>query len=506
MNESILLSALIFSPIIGMLVLLFVPKTAEKSLKLVGFLATLLPLVLALIVYSGFNPLNKDLQFVESYKWISFDLQPAANLLDFSIRYELGVNGFSVLLILLTTIVTTLAAAASIYIKKEWKGYFLLFLFLEIGVLGVFSAQNLFLFFVFFEITLIPMFFLIGKWGYMKKEKAAYNYLLYNGLGSAILLIVFVILFMKTGTVNIEKLTAILQLPESDLAKIRMDEGFRTGMLIAILIAFGVKLPIAPLHSWMLRVHVEAPPAIVMIHSGVLLKIGAYGLIRFGLGFFPAEFKNLAVLIAILGVINLLYGAFIAFVQTDFKRILAYSSVSHMGIILIGLAGLNEAGVQGAIFQTISHGIISALLFFLVGVIYERTNSTMLDDLGGLAKSMPITAGLLLAGGLASLGLPGMSGFVSEFMAFLGLFEEMPIIAAVGTLGIILTAVYILRAILTITFGRNGVLESIQEPKFIEWLPALVLVGLSIVIGVYPMIISELLQSTLEIILVGIGG
>jgi len=369
---------------------------------------------------------------------------------------------------------------------------------------GVFAAENLLLFFLFFELTLVPMFFLIGKWGYLEKEKAAYSFLIYNGLGSAVLLIVIMILFAKTGTSDITVLQQII--PNGGVTLIsHISEELKLGLLIALIIAFGVKLPIFPLHTWMLRVHIQAPPAIVMLHAGVLLKIGAYGLIRFGMGIFPAQFEKISFVIVILGVINLLYGAFLALSQKDFKMVLAYSSISHMGIVLIGLGVLNQAGLQGAIFQVISHGLIAALLFFIVGAMYERTSTTELSELGGISKTMPYLAGFMLAGGMASLGLPGMSGFVSEFMAFLGLFQEYPILGAIGAVGIILTAVYILRAVLSITFGEAKLNEA-TDIRGIEWIPLIVLTGLIIFIGVYPTILTEPLNDTLKLILTGIGG
>ncbi|WP_096203066.1 complex I subunit 4 family protein [Bacillus sp. FJAT-45350] len=502
MTESYFLSLLIFSPILGIILLAFIPRQNEGLIKGVGFAATLLPLALAIMAYASFDRTVIGNQFAESREWINFSnvgLQMFG--VDLAIDYELGLSGFGMVLILLTAIVASLAAIASIHIKKEWKGYFMLFLLLEIGMLGVFASQNLFLFFLFFELTLIPMYFLIGKWGYMDREKAANSFLIYNGLGSAVLLIAFVALFVHTRTLNIDELAMTLQMfgPEAD--------NFKWGVLIALLIAFGVKLPIFPLHTWMLRVHVQAPPAIVMIHSGVLLKIGAYGLIQFGVGFFPEQVQQLAVLLAILGVINLLYGAYLAFIQTDLKMVLAYSSISHMGIVLIGLAALNEVGVQGAVFQVVSHGLISALLFFLVGVYYERTNTSNINKLGGLARSMPLASGFLLVGAMASLGLPGMSGFISEFLAFLGLFREMPIIAAVGTLGIIMTAVYLLRAVLNVTFGptKDEWIE-LQDIRPIEMVPVIVLIGFIVLIGIFPSVLAEPLQVSLQIILSGIGG
>ncbi|WP_057760208.1 NADH-quinone oxidoreductase subunit M [Cytobacillus praedii] len=497
------LSILVFSPLLGIIALLFVPKAKESVIKTVGFLATLPALVLSLMAFFQYRSGSSLDQLDEMVNWIQFgDPNRLGEL--FSIKYELGVDGFSLIMLVLTAILSTLAAIASMYIKKEWKGYFMLFLLLEVGMLGVFAAENLILFFIFFEITLIPTFFLIGKWGYFEKEKAAFSFLIYNGLGSAVLLIVIMVLFARTGTSNIEALTYILT---SDTDHLVMSAGGKMGLLIAMLIAFGVKLPIFPLHSWMVRVHVQASPSVVMLHAGILLKIGAYGIIRFGMGIFPEQFQELAVLIAVLGVVNLLYGAFLALVQTDFKMVLAYSSISHMGIVLIGLGALNEAGIQGAIFQVVSHGLIAALLFFLVGVFYERLQTSNIPNLGGLAKGMPITAGFLLAGAMASLGMPGMSGFVSEFMAFLGLFKEMPVLAAVGALGIILTAVYLLRAVLGITYGKaHREFAGITDLRGAEWVPAIVLIGIIVLIGVYPNVLTEPLTSALETIMLGIGG
>jgi NADH-quinone oxidoreductase subunit M len=501
MNLDFVLSLLVFSPLLGIAVIAFMPKDQEKTIKSVGFLATLPALIIAVGAYFHYLAGKNLSDFNVSVPWIQFGGINAGEQF-FRVDYELGISGFSMLLVVLTAVVATLASIASIYIKKEWKGYFMLFLLLEIGMLGVFTAENLILFFIFFEITLIPTFFLIGKWGYFEKEKAAYSFLIYNGLGSAVLLIVIMILFAKTGTTNIAILTEVMNDPNLPISG-----DLKMGLFIALLIAFGVKLPIFPLHSWMLRVHVQAPPSIVMIHSGILLKIGAYGLIRFGMGIFPEQFETFSVLLAILGVINLLYGAFLAFIQTDFKMVLAYSSISHMGIVLIGLAAMNEAGIQGAIFQVVSHGLISALLFFLVGAFYERTDTSLMENLGGMAKGMPIASGFLLAGAMASLGLPGMSGFVSEFMAFLGLFEEMPWIAAVGTIGIIMTAVYLLRAVLGITYGTaHREFAGVLDLKGVEFVPVVVLMGLIVLIGVYPSVLSSPLQSTLETIMLGIGG
>lgn len=495
-----ILTLITFSPLIGILALCFVQKQRAGLIKSIGIITTLIPLALSLILFGAFDFNTKGYQFEHSFTWIEFNILSGTEQ-PLQIAYELGVDGLSVALILLTAVIGLLAAISSVYIKKRWKEYFILFFLLQIGMFGVFMSMNLFLFFIFFELTIIPTFFLIGIWGYLKKESAANMFLIYNGIGSAVMLIAFVALFVTTGTMNIPALMMIV----NDIPL--LTEGFKIGVFVALLVAFGVKLPIFPLHSWMLRVHVQAPPAIVMIHSGILLKLGGYGLMRLGVGIFPEQVTNAAYFLAILGVINILYGAVLAFVQKDLKMVLAYSSISHMGIVLLGIAALNYSGLQGAIFQMISHGLISALLFFIIGIIYERTETSMISELGGLAKSMPFISGILLAGAMANLGLPGMSGFISEFLAFLGLFETQPIVAAVGVLGIILTAVYLLRAVLNTTFGpAKESLQALPDAKSFEVLPMVVLLGLIILIGVYPSILSSTLDTSVQTILSRIGG
>lgn len=507
MNGPYFLSLLVFSPLLGILLLALTPKTQERTIKWLGFLSTLPSLILSLFAFCQYLRGYRLEHLTEKRGWVRFADFPFLTESTFVVRYELNIDGISLVMIVLTSLLAALAAIASIHIKKEWKGYFMLFLLLEIGMLGVFAAGNMVLFFIFLEMTLVAMFFLIGKWGGFERERAAYSYLLYNGVGSAVLLMVIAILFARAGTSNMELLKEMLHNPAVRAQLIApISDDLRFSLFLALLVAFGIKLPIVPFHRWILRVHVQAPPAIVMLHSGVLLKIGAYGLIRFAIGLFPDQFRDFAFIIAILGVVNLLYGAFLAFIQNDFKMVLAYSSVSHMGIVLIGLGALNEAGMQGAIFQAVSHGLISALLFLLVSILCERTNTTEMDRLGGLAKAMPLTAGSLLAGALASLGLPGMSGFVSEFTVFFGLFQTAPAVAAAGTLGIIMTAVYLLRAVLNITFGtsKSGGAQAF-DMSLTEAVPVFVLLALIIMIGVYPRILAEPLQAAIKMMMNGLG-
>ncbi|TCS95607.1 complex I subunit 4 family protein [Hazenella coriacea] len=494
-----------FSPLVGLLVLLLLSRDKKGWHRWVTVLASLIPLGLASWMYVLFDIGSKSMQFTQKLDWFKIWFTPEES---WTFTYSMGVDGLSMPLVLLTALITTLAIYASRTIKEHTKSYYSLLLLLEVGMLGVFLANTLFLFFIFFEITLVSTFFLIGRWGFLSKEKAANHFLLYNGLGSGFLLFAMIGLFLLTQSLDYQTLEEVI--PEYLTSMDQLEPVLQTlvwGTFISLLIAFGIKLPIFPFHSWMLRVHVEAPLPVVMIHSGILLKMGAYGLLRFNLGLFPTMMKEISTIILVIGLIGIIYGAILAFVETDLKKVLAYSSVSHMGIILLGISAFNEIGTQGALFQAVSHGLISALLFYLVSSLYERTKTTQLDELGGLAKAMPRLSGYLLFAGMALLGLPGLSGFISELMAFVGLFQVRPIFAAVGTLGLILAAVYALRAILKITFGpireRH---EPLSDLKWQEVGPIWVLVGFIVLIGVYPAILGDPMQQTLQLLVSKMGG
>lgn len=531
---------IVFAPLLGILVLLFIPKQQGRWIKWIGIAATLIPLVVAGWLYVDFNQSDGGDQYAESYSWINIPLNSELlfneqGTFHLKFDYSLAVDGLSLPLVFLTALVAAMAALASFSIKKRWKTYFIMFLLLEIGMLGVFMARDLFLFFVFFEVTLVPMFFLVGIWGYMNREKAANRFLLYNGVGSAIMLIAFLIVVTTAGFAQMEEPDGtsvyftgslyeisnhLFNEPQSFVntdhpqSPFFMTEGLKWALFLMLLIAFGIKLPMFPFHTWMLKVHTEAPPSVVMIHSGILLKMGAYGLIRFGILLFPEQAKEWAFVLALLGLINILYGAVLAFVQKDFKLVLAYSSISHMGIVLLGLAAFNEIGMQGAVFQMVSHGLISALMFLLVGSIYERTQTSMLEQLGGMAASVPFMSGILLISGMASLGLPGLSGFISEYLSFLGLFGSMKIITAISLLGVILTAVYVLRAVMKITFGpMPEQYKSLRDARLIEAVPMVTLVAFILLLGIYPGILSQPLDTTIsglnqfiQQVTVGLGG
>ncbi len=489
---------ILLAPLIGIILLLLTPKQKSMIHRVIGILATLPSLCLAIWMYLQFDQALDEWQWIKSVHWfqipIGFDHA-------WEFTYHMGVDGLSMPLVLLTGIISTLAAIASLYIKENTKRFYILFLLLETSMLGVFLSANLLLFFIFFEVTLVTVYFLIGQWGYFRRERAANHFLIYNGIGSGFLLFAMIGILVTCETLEIP------MLDERISALMAGDPAIFWLIFLAFLLAFAIKLPIFPFHSWMLRVHVEANPAIVMIHSGILLKMGAYGLLRFGVEWFPTFMKEAAFVLAIFGLINLFYGAILALVQKELKRMLAYSSISHMGIFLLGLAALNQIGLQGALFQAISHGLISALFFFLVGSLYERTKTTELQELSGIAKITPIFSGIFLVAGLALLGLPGLSGFISEFFSLLGLFQQLPILAAIGAIGLVFAVSYALRAVLKIIWGpTHERWQQLSDLRPFEWIPMMVIVFLIIAIGIYPDLLGKPMETTLQTIALRIGG
>lgn len=489
---------MIVAPLLGMMLLLFTPKQKSSIHRIVGIGATLPSLLLAFYLYQQFDPSDKAWQWEQSIQWFQIPIGVGE---PWVLHFHLGLDGLSMPLAVLTCIVSTFAAIASIYIKEKTKGFYLLFLLLEASMLTVFLSANVLLFFIAFEISLLTTYFLIGLWGYYRRERAANYFLIYNAVGSGFLLFAMIGILVTCQTLEIPLIKE--QIP----ALLKENGWFMWCIFLAFLLAFAVKLPVFPFHSWMVRVHVEANPAIVMIHSGVLLKMGAYGLLRFGVEWFPSLMQEASFVIALFGLINLFYGAILAFVQNELKKVLAYSSISHMGIVLLGLASLNPIGLQGALFQAVSHGLIAALFFFLVGSLYERTKTTELEELSGFAKSAPIYSGILLLAGLALLGLPGLSGFISEFFSLLGLFETYPVLAAIGAIGLILAASYTLRAVLKVIWGpMKQRLQQISDLQSFEWIPMMVIALLIVAIGIYPDLLGKPMQTTLQTIAFRIGG
>ncbi len=503
--DSIVLNFLVFSPLIGVFIIFCLPKNNTKLIQLVGVLATLPSLVTISYIFVA-HRMGKSLSdFSLRLDWFQFGNGTNVYGQSFVVDYQMNIDAFSMIMLLLTAILTTFAAIASYKITKELKGYFTLFLLLEVGMLGVFTAGNMILFFLFFEMTLVSAFFLVGKWGYEQKEKAAFRFLIYNGIGSAILLLVIMTIQATVGTTDINYLIDNLADPSQSL----MSDQMEMALLIGIVLAFSIKLPSFPFHSWMLKMHTQAPIPVVMLHSGVLLKIGAYGLIRFGLEMFPEQFHDIAPFIALVGVFNLLYGAFLAFVQTDFKLMLAYSSISHMGFVFMGLGAMNAMGFQGAIFQLVSHGLLSALLFFLVGILYDRTKTTDIYQVGGLAKQAPMFAGVLLFGAMALLGLPGLSSFASEVMSFIGLFQADQVLAIVATIALVITAAYILKATMSMTFGEIKLpsqITNFRDIHGLEIIPVAFLTFFITLIGIYPRLLSDDLSEFINFLVQRIEG
>lgn len=500
-----ILSILVFLPLVGALIILTIPTEHKNVIRSVAGVTSFVALVISLVIWNGFNRGISEMQFAENYTWIDLGFV--------QFNYDLGIDGLSMPLLVLTTIVTFLSVIASVTIKERVKEYFAWMLTLLTGMLGVFVALDMFLFFLFFELTLIPMFFIIGIWGGKEREYAAFKFLLYTGLGSAVMIIGFFAMFYQAA-LNQEATLNFLRLAEIYATNPAISDTFKAGLFLTLFVAFAVKLPVFPFHTWLPNAHVQAPTAASMILAGVLLKMGAYGLLRIGFGILPEQAAKYAFLIAILGVVNIIYGALLALVQKDLKKLVAYSSISHMGIVLLGAASFTTAGMQGAVFQLVSHGFIAALLFFMVGAIYERTHTRMIEDLGGLSKTIPVLAGFLLAAAMASVGLPGMSGFVSELLAFMGIFGASPdvipaakVIGVVAALGIILTAAYLLWAMQRTTFGPLHQSHAhLQDARPIEYIPMICLLGLTILIGVYPAILSDVINTTVIDLVSRIGG
>ncbi len=493
-----LLSLILFFPLFGIPLLFLVPRGRETLTRWIALAATAVPLGLSVYLARAFDPAmnrasgNDGLQFVEHHPWIR----------GFNVEYFLGVDGLSITMVLLTTLVTVIAVGASWSIPrdKHLRGYFALLLLLEVGMTGVFVALDFFLFFVFWEVMLLPMYFLIGIWGGPRKEYAAIKFFLYTLLGSVLMLLAIIALYHASAATYLVDGTPARH--TFDLMKLAHANDFAGQapilglpfvklVWIGLFVAFAVKIPMVPLHTWLPDAHVEAPTAISVILAGVLLKMGTYGLIRINWPILPEATRWAAEAVAWFGVASILYGALCAMAQKDLKRMVAYSSVSHMGFSLLGLAALTTTGASGAIVQMFNHGTITAMLFLLVGVLYDRTHTRGLDEFGGVARVMPRYAAFFGLAFMASLGLPGLSGFIGEALVFLGSFPAWKGLVVAAGLSLVLTAAYHLTAIQKVQLG----------PFNERWRPALVghdldareiatlvpLAALVIVLGFWPM-------------------
>jgi len=448
-----LLSLILFLPTVVALVLLFLPKNEMKLIRWTALVGSLLPFALSLVLWFSFNSDGTGFQFEEQYTWYA-----AINS-----SLHLGVDGLSLTMVLLTTFLTPLAILASFGISDRVKAYMMLFLFLETGMLGVFMALDLLIFFVFWEIGLVPMYFLINQWGSANRNYASLKFMIYTMGGSLGLLLAVQMLGVAFGTYDLPSLygmwpyaAALKNIPAwLDIATIK------TIAFWAFTIAFAVKVPLWPFHTWLPDAHTEAPTAGSMILAGVLLKLGAYGFLRLILPLYPEQAKYFAGALAFLATAAIVFGAFGSYGQTDFKRLVAYSSVNHMGFVVLGIAAAAAAtgtmnatiALNGAILQMFNHGLSAAGMFFLVGVIYERTHTRDLTKFGGLFPLVPVYGGVLIFTSMASLGLPGLNGFISEFLVVRGAWPILTAYTAISMLGLLFTGAYILKGIKSVLHG-----------------------------------------------------
>ena len=481
MNSSYLLTLVTFFPLVGVLVMLFISPEKKTVHRWLALIASLITFAISLVVLAQFNASNPDLQMVVDLPWI--------HVAGFDISYHLGIDGLSILLVLLTTFLSPIAILSTwTAIEERVKEFMIFFLLLEVGMTGVFLAQDLFLFYVFWEFTLVPMYFLIGIWGGPQRMYAAIKFFLYTMAGSLLMLLAIIWLGIYQGSFSVPDLVAMGGIP----ADVQM------WLFIAFALAFAIKVPMWPLHSWLPDAHVQAPTAGSVILAGVLLKMGTYGFVRFNIPLFPEAAVKAAPVMATLAVIGIIYGAAVSYAQQDIKKLVAYSSVSHLGFVMLGLFALNPQGIQGGILQMINHGISTGALFLLVGMIYEQTHTRDFDVYGGLWKIMPIYGALTLIVSLSSMGLPGLNGFVGEFTILLGAFGSevlgSPWYAGFAAIGVILAAVYILYMFQKIFLGPEGsIVETVKEHghalrdlnarEIITMIPLLVLIFW---IGLYP--------------------
>lgn len=510
-----ILSLITFLPVLGMIVVLALPGGQEKLIKGLTAAITGIQVVLAGIILSSYNYNlagvfdQRSFQFIEKFRWI--EISGLSWIGTVKIDYFLGIDGLSAPMVLLTALICFIATLSSWNIKKSVKGYFALFLLLNTGMMGTFVALDFFLFYVFWELMLLPMYFLIGIWGGPRKEYAAIKFFIYTLVGSVFMLLVMIGLYFsatetmangtKVFTFNLLQLMDIKNYTATGILSPFNPNNLRLIAYIALFIGFAIKIPMFPFHTWLPDAHVEAPTPISVILAGVLLKLGTYGIIRICYPVFPEVTRDLAWWIALFGMINIIYGAFCAMAQKDFKKLIAYSSVSHMGYVLLGMASLTTTGLSGAIFQMFNHGTITAMLFLIVGVVYDRAHTRGINDFGGLATQMPVYTGFVTVAFFAAIGLPSMSGFISEAFVFLGAFsvDSIRIITIISTLGILLGAGYMLWTLQRIFFGSLN--EKWKELTDLTGREYLMLVPLTIVIiflGIYPSAMLNMMNTSVN--------
>jgi NADH-quinone oxidoreductase subunit M len=469
-----ILSLIVFTPLLGVLFLMMMPAEQATALRRAAFVFSLPPLVLSLLMLLAFNPADPGFQMTAKVAWI-----PA-----FGISYSLGVDGISLFLVLLTTFLMPLVILAGWGdVHKRIKEYMILMLLMETAMLGAFVALDLFLFYVFWEAMLVPMYFLIGVWGGERRIYAAIKMFLYTMVGSLLMLVAILTLVWLH-----QQQQGALTFDLQQLYEFSVPLATQRWLFLAFALAFAIKVPMWPLHTWLPDAHTEAPTGGSVILAGVLLKMGTYGFLRFAIPLFPLAAHEALPVIAALAAIGIVYGALVSMVQPDLKRLVAYSSVSHLGFVMLGMVALNSEGVQGSIYQMLNHGLSTGALFLAVGVIYERRHTRLIKEFGGLWAPLPVYAAIFMVVMLSSVGLPGLNGFVGEFLILLGAFGVHRAATVVGVSGVILGAVYLLWMYQRVMFGplenpANRVLKDLSAREILVFVPILVML---FVMGTYP--------------------
>lgn len=483
-----LLSIVTFIPALAALILaLFLrgnDEAAARNAKWVALIATSITFLVSLFILSGFDSSDTGFQMVEEREWLM------------GLKYKLGVDGISVLFVMLTTFMMPLTIAASWNVSTRVKEYMIAFLVLETLMLGVFMALDLVLFYVFFEAGLIPMFLIIGIWGGKERIYASFKFFLYTFLGSVLMLVAMVAMFADAGTTDIPTLmTHTFGSEGFSILGVQVVGGLQTLMFLAFFASFAVKMPMWPVHTWLPDAHVQAPTAGSVVLAAILLKMGGYGFLRFSLPMFPVGSDVMAPLVLWMSAIAIVYTSLVALVQDDMKKLIAYSSVAHMGFVTMGIFAVNQQGVDGAIFQMISHGFISGALFLCVGVIYDRMHTREIDAYGGLVNRMPAYALIFMFFTMANVGLPGTSGFIGEFLVLMGIFQVNTWVAAIATTGVIFSAAYALWLYRRVVMGDliKESLKTITDMTTRERFIFVPLVVMTLLLGVYPALVLDII-------------
>ena len=491
--ENQLLSIITFLPLVAAVILALFMRgddaAARQGAKWLALFTTTATFVISLFILFRFDPSNTGFQFVEEREWI------------LGLTYKMGVDGISILFVMLTTFLMPITIWSCWSVETRVKEYMIAFLVLETLMLGVFCALDLVLFYLFFEAGLIPMFLIIGIWGGKDRIYAAFKFFLYTFLGSVLMLVAMIAMYLDAGTTDIVKLLAHDFGSETfSLLGFQVVGGLQTMLFLAFFASFAVKMPMWPVHTWLPDAHVQAPTAGSVVLAAILLKMGGYGFLRFSLPMFPVGSDVMAPLVLWMSAIAIVYTSLVALAQTDMKKLIAYSSVAHMGYVTMGIFAANQQGVDGAIFQMISHGFISGALFLCVGVIYDRMHTREIDAYGGLVNRMPAYALVFMFFTMANVGLPGTSGFVGEFLTLMGIFQVNTWVAAVAATGVILSAGYALWLYRRVVFGDliKEALKSITDMDRREKAIFAPLIAMTLILGVYPSLVTDIIGPSVE--------